>query len=117
MPVSPVVRFLARAACRVFYRVDCVGTPPGNGAALLLPNHPNALLDPAVIWATAERDVRFLAKSVLFEGPLRVLVAGSAQFRCIENWIRLTSRRTRRHLRPWIGPWRRGTLSAFFPKA
>jgi 1-acyl-sn-glycerol-3-phosphate acyltransferase len=77
MPVSPVVRFLARAACRVFYRVDCVGTPPGNGAALLLPNHPNALLDPAVIWATAERDVRFLAKSVLFEGPLRVLVAGS----------------------------------------
>src|SRR5262245_14758038 len=77
MPVSPFVRFLARIACRVFYRVDCVGTPPGTGDALLLPNHPNALLDPAVIWATAERDVRFLAKSVLFEGPLRFLVAGS----------------------------------------
>jgi glycerol-3-phosphate O-acyltransferase / dihydroxyacetone phosphate acyltransferase len=77
MPVSPLVRFLARAACRVFYRVDCVGTAPASGAALLLPNHPNALLDPAVIWATAERDVRFLAKSVLFEGPLRFLVAGS----------------------------------------
>jgi 1-acyl-sn-glycerol-3-phosphate acyltransferase len=77
MPVSPVVRFLARGACRVFYRVDCVDLPPENGAALLLPNHPNALLDPAVIWATAERDVRFLAKSLLFEGPLRFLVAGS----------------------------------------
>jgi len=77
MPVSPVVRFLARAACRVFYRVDCVGVPPESGAALLLPNHQNALLDPAVIWATADRDVRFLAKSVLFEGPLRFLVAGS----------------------------------------
>ena len=77
MPVSPVVRFLSRAASRVFYRVDCVGTPPVTGAALLLPNHPNALLDPAVIWATANRDVRFLAKSVLFEGPLRFLVAGS----------------------------------------
>ena len=77
MPASPVVRFLARVACRVFYRVDCVGTPPESGAALLLPNHPNALLDPAVIWATAERDVRFLAKSVLFEGPLRFLVVGS----------------------------------------
>lgn len=77
MPVSPIVRFLARVACHVFYRVDCVGVPPETGAALLLPNHPNALLDPAVIWATAGRDVRFLAKSVLFEGPLRFLVAGS----------------------------------------
>jgi 1-acyl-sn-glycerol-3-phosphate acyltransferase len=48
-----------------------------SGAALLLPNHANALLDPAVIWATAGRDVRFLAKSTLFDGPLRPLVAGS----------------------------------------
>ena len=63
--------------CRVFYRVDCAGAAPANGALLLLPNHPNALLDPAVIWATAGRDVRFLAKSVLFKGPLRPLVAGS----------------------------------------
>jgi glycerol-3-phosphate O-acyltransferase/dihydroxyacetone phosphate acyltransferase len=44
---------------------------------MLLPNHVNALLDPAVIWATAGRDVRFLAKSTLFDGPLRPLVAGS----------------------------------------
>ena len=77
MPASPFVRLLARVVCRVFYRVDRVGQAPGAGAALLLPNHANALLDPAVIWATAERDVRFLAKSVLFEGPLRFLVAGS----------------------------------------
>ena len=77
MPASPFVRFLARAACRLFYRVDCVGTPPASGGALILPNHANALLDPAVIWATAERDVRFLAKSTLFDGPLRFLVAGS----------------------------------------
>ncbi len=76
--VSPFVRFLARAACRLFYRVDCVGTPPASGGALLLPNHANALLDPAVIWATAERDVKFLAKSTLFDGPLRFLVAGSS---------------------------------------
>jgi 1-acyl-sn-glycerol-3-phosphate acyltransferase len=61
----------------VFYRVDCVGAPPGTGATLLLPNHANALLDPAIIWATARRDVRFLAKSTLFEGPLRPLIAGS----------------------------------------
>jgi glycerol-3-phosphate O-acyltransferase/dihydroxyacetone phosphate acyltransferase len=68
---------LARVTCRLFYRVDCVGAPPVSGAAMLLPNHANALLDPAVIWATAGRDVRFLAKSTLFDGPLRPLVAGS----------------------------------------
>lgn len=77
MAASPIVRLLARLTCRVFYRVDCVGAPPVSGAAMLLPNHANALLDPAVIWATAGRDVRFLAKSTLFEGPLRPLVAGS----------------------------------------
>ena len=77
MPASPLVRFLARTASRLFYRVDCVGRAPESGAALLLPNHANALLDPAVIWATAGRDVRFLAKSTLFDGPLRPLVAGS----------------------------------------
>jgi glycerol-3-phosphate O-acyltransferase/dihydroxyacetone phosphate acyltransferase len=77
MPASPIVRVLARLTCRVFYRVDCVGGLPPSGAVLLLPNHANALLDPAVIWATAGRDVRFLAKSTLFDGPLRPLVAGS----------------------------------------
>ena len=77
MPASPIVRMLARVTCRLFYRVDCVGAPPASGAAMLLPNHANALLDPAVIWATAGRDVRFLAKSTLFDGPLRPLVAGS----------------------------------------
>lgn len=77
MQPSPIVRFLARVTCRLFYRVDCVGAPPVSGAALLLPNHANALLDPTVIWATAGRDVRFLAKSTLFDGPLRPLVAGS----------------------------------------
>ncbi|MEP6918733.1 MAG: 1-acyl-sn-glycerol-3-phosphate acyltransferase, partial [Acidobacteriota bacterium] len=74
---SPLVRLLARVTCHLFYRVDCVGTPPAAGAVLLLPNHVNALLDPAVIWATAGRDVRFLAKSTLFDGPLRPLLAGA----------------------------------------
>jgi 1-acyl-sn-glycerol-3-phosphate acyltransferase len=77
--VHPVVRWFATAACHVFYRVDCVGDLPGEGALLLLPNHPNALLDPALIWATADRDVRFLAKSTLFKTPLRLILnAGGA---------------------------------------
>src|SRR5262245_905611 len=65
----PIIRALARAITAVFYRVDEAGSVPAIGPVLLLPNHPNALLDPAVIWATSGRDVRFLAKSTLFDGP------------------------------------------------
>src|SRR3954469_7065466 len=71
------VRFLVREASRLIFRVDCASGPPMSGPVLLLPNHPNALLDPALIWATAGRDVRFLAKSTLFDGPLRFVVGGS----------------------------------------
>jgi 1-acyl-sn-glycerol-3-phosphate acyltransferase len=74
---SPVVRALARVASRLFYRIDCVGAAPVPGAVLLLPNHPNSLLDPAVVWTTAGREVRFLAKSTLFRTPLRPLLAGA----------------------------------------
>ena len=63
--------------CRVFYRVDTVGRPPASGALLLFPNHANALLDPAIVWATAGRDVRFLAKSTLFDGVLRPVLVGA----------------------------------------
>lgn len=65
---SPIVRWMAWLAAWVFYRVDRVGRVPASGAVIILPNHPNALLDPAVVWATAGRDVRFLAKSGLFGG-------------------------------------------------
>jgi 1-acyl-sn-glycerol-3-phosphate acyltransferase len=74
---SPVVRALARAASRLFYRVDAAGAAPAGGAVLLLPNHPNSLLDPAVILTTAGRDVRFLAKSTLFGTPLGPLLNGA----------------------------------------
>jgi glycerol-3-phosphate O-acyltransferase / dihydroxyacetone phosphate acyltransferase len=78
MPAASwLVRGLTRLTCHLFYRVDRVGSPPPEGAVLLLPNHANALLDPAIIWATAGRDVRFLAKSTLFDGPLRPLLAGA----------------------------------------
>lgn len=76
---SSVVRWLARAVANTFYRVDHSGHVPASGGVLLLPNHANALLDPAVVWATAGRDVRFLAKSTLFEGAFApILKAGGA---------------------------------------
>ncbi|HSC27677.1 MAG TPA: 1-acyl-sn-glycerol-3-phosphate acyltransferase [Vicinamibacterales bacterium] len=74
---NPLVRSLAKAVCLLFYRIEVVGHVPEDGAVLLLPNHPNALLDPALVWATAGRDVRFLAKSTLFDGPLRPVLAGA----------------------------------------
>jgi 1-acyl-sn-glycerol-3-phosphate acyltransferase len=74
---SPLVRGIATVASRIFYRIDAVGAVPEDGALLVLPNHPNALLDPAIIWATAGRHVRFLAKSTLFNGPLRPLLSGA----------------------------------------
>ena len=77
MAASPAVRWLARAACWLFYRVDRAGDPPAAGPVLFLANHANALLDPAIVWATAGRDVRFLAKSTLFDGPLKPLLAGA----------------------------------------
>jgi len=68
---------IARAAVHIFYQVDQAGIPPHSGAVILLPNHPNALLDPALIWATAGREVRFLAKSTLFRGPFGALLRAS----------------------------------------
>ena len=73
----PLIRVLARAITAVFYRVDRAGAAPPAGPVLVLPNHPNALLDPAVIWATAGRDIRFLAKSTLFEGPFAPILKGA----------------------------------------
>ena len=70
------VEHLARAVARVFYRLDVAGSVPPHGPLLLLPNHPNALLDPALVMATAGRPVRFLAKSTLFNGPLAPLLKG-----------------------------------------
>src|SRR5918993_5758042 len=78
MPIgTTLVETLARLVARIFYRVDVIGAVPADGPLLLLPNHPNALLDPTLVIATAGRPVRFLAKSTLFSGPFAPLVKGA----------------------------------------
>lgn len=71
------VNWMARLTAWLFYRVDVAGSVPAAGPLLLLPNHPNALLDPALIIATANRRVRFLAKSTLFRGPFASLLSAA----------------------------------------
>jgi len=78
MWLQPVVKLIAKAAARGYYRLEVAG--PGvsrSGPVLLVANHPNALLDPALVVAAADRRVRFLAKSTLFSDPrLAWLVRG-----------------------------------------
>ena len=57
-------------AVRAFHRVSIAGGQvPSEGPVLLVANHPNSLLDPALVAMAADRPVRFLAKAPLFTDP------------------------------------------------
>lgn len=65
--LSPITRF----AAGVYYRLYLSGEPvPREGPLLLVANHPNSLLDPALVAAAAHRPIRFLAKAPLLRHPL-----------------------------------------------
>ncbi len=67
-----------RLAVYAYYRVERIGSALPDGALLLVANHPNTLIDPAVIQTTAGRRIRFLAKSTLFAWhPLSPLIRRS----------------------------------------
>lgn len=72
------LRALARGflaiALRVYYRslqVQGLERLPGDGPVLLVANHPNSLLDPAILVHVLPRPVHFGARHTLFAGPLR----------------------------------------------
>ena len=54
----------------VYYDFEREGTPLPTGPVLVVANHPNALVDPIVVFRTARRVVRPLAKAPLFEQAL-----------------------------------------------
>ncbi len=75
----PVFSQVSSLAVRTFYRLTVAGERvPRTGPVLLVANHPNSLMDPALVAAVAGRPVRFLAKAPLFTDPLvGFLVRGS----------------------------------------
>ena len=65
---------LVRVALRVYFRaihVHGIDRLPVQGAVMLVANHPNSLVDPAILAACLPRAVRFGAKHTLFTGPFR----------------------------------------------
>lgn len=56
---------------RAYYRVTVSGARvPSDGPVLLVANHNNSLVDPALVVVAADRTVRFLAKAPLFDDRL-----------------------------------------------
>ncbi len=67
------VRQVFGVALRVFFRrIEVVGAEqvPASGPVIFVLNHPNALIDPAVLLCLAPRPVAFLAKAPLFKTPV-----------------------------------------------
>lgn len=58
-------------ALRLFYRVEVSAPfPLPDGPMMLVGNHPNGLVDPALVFVITDRHVTFLAKEPLFRMPL-----------------------------------------------
>lgn len=62
---------ISELAVRSYYRVTVAGARlPADGPVLIVANHNNSLVDPALVAAMAGRRVRFMAKAPLFTHPL-----------------------------------------------
>jgi len=66
-------------AGRTYYEIRVVGEPvPRTGPVLLVANHPNSLMDSALVAVASQRPVRFLARAPLFqERSIGWLIRGS----------------------------------------
>ena len=70
MWLLPALSSVSAFATRSYYRLSVAGGDvPRTGPVLLVANHPNSLIDPAMVATAARRPVRFLAKSSLFSHP------------------------------------------------
>lgn len=66
-----VMNVISNLAIRGYYRVTVSGARVrSDGPVLLVANHNNSLVDPALVVVAADRTVRFMAKEPLFRDPL-----------------------------------------------
>lgn len=68
--IARAITAAAGWAAHEFYQLDRRGPDVPAGPVLVIANHPNALLDPLIIFRVAGRVVRPLAKEPLFRHPL-----------------------------------------------
>lgn len=71
--IGEAARWGVRKSLRLYYsRIEVEGRErlPAGGAVLFVANHPNSLMDPALIGYTAQRPVHFFAKAPLFDVPV-----------------------------------------------
>lgn len=65
--VAQLIRAVVATAVSLFYRLERRGPAVPRGPVILAANHPNSLLDPIILFATAGRLARPLAKAPLFQ--------------------------------------------------
>lgn len=72
-----VIHAVISIALRLFFRrIEVVGVErvPAQGPLLFVLNHPNGLVDPALVFVSMPRRVSFLAKSTLYDNPIGAFV-------------------------------------------
>ena len=66
MWLLPLLSGLSRFTAHTFYRLTVAGEGvPGEGAVLLIANHPNSLVDPVFVASAAGRPVPTRPRSVI----------------------------------------------------
>jgi len=65
------VRSIVAFALNLFYRVEVVRRVTDlSGPVMFVGNHPNSLIDPALVFVITDRQVTFLAREPLFRAPV-----------------------------------------------
>jgi glycerol-3-phosphate O-acyltransferase/dihydroxyacetone phosphate acyltransferase len=75
--VRQFIHALISIALRLFFRrIEAVNVEkvPKDGAIVFVLNHPNGLVDPALVFVSLTRRVSFLAKSTLYDNPIAAFV-------------------------------------------